>query len=42
MNDKIDAFVCTNGFMKEMFLDRKIVPENKIHIIPTFFKEKEG
>lgn len=41
MNNKIDAIVCTNGFMKEMFLKRHLVPEEKLHVIPTFFHQTE-
>ena len=39
VNKKINAFVCTNGFMKEMLLERKVTELNKINIIPTFFHE---
>jgi glycosyltransferase involved in cell wall biosynthesis len=41
VNDKISAFVCTNGFMKQMLLERGLAKENKIHVIPTFFHETE-
>ena len=36
-NDKIDAFVCTNDYMKNVMLKRKIAPSERINVIPTFF-----
>lgn len=40
-NDKINTFICTNGFMEEMMLDRQLVSPGKIVVNPTFFKEKD-
>lgn len=40
IDDKINQYVCTNGFMKEMMSERGYNP-NKLQIIPTFFNEKE-
>ena len=37
---KISAYVCTNGFMKEMMMQRGY-DERKLSVIPTFFKENE-
>lgn len=40
-NDKIDAFVCTNGFMRDQFLERGLASDDKLYVIPTFFHETE-
>lgn len=40
IEDKIKYYVCTNGFMKEMMIQRGY-NSKKLHIIPTFFKEKD-
>ena len=40
VEDKIKYYVCTNGFMKEMMIQRGYSSE-KLKIIPTFFNEKE-
>lgn len=37
---KISAYICTNGFMEEMMVQRGY-DEHKLNVIPTFFKEKE-
>lgn len=40
IDTKIDEYVCTNGFMKEMMCERGFRAD-KLNIIPTFFREKE-
>ena len=37
---KIDDYICTNGYMAEM-MKQYGYEENKLHVIPTFFKESE-
>ena len=39
-DSKIAAYVCTNGFMKEMMLKRGYSPQ-KLNVIPTFFREND-
>lgn len=38
-DSKISAYVCTNGFMKEM-MQKRGYDGNKLKVIPTFFKEQ--
>lgn len=40
MQDKIDEYVCTNGYMAEM-MERYGYEKKKLHVIPTFFKESQ-
>ncbi len=39
MDEKINSYVCTNGFMKEMMAGRGYDVQ-KLQVIPTFFREK--
>lgn len=41
-NDKIDAFVLTNGFMKEMIAKRSLIDNSKLNVISTFFREVDN
>ena len=40
-NKKISAFVCTNGFMKDM-MEKRGYDNGKLNVIPTFFKDNHA